>query len=58
MDASKSSRSSSADDRLRYLRSAQARVTTMSQSAVADLNYRYNRAGQESVRQNTGRIGF
>lgn len=50
MDAGTSSRSSSEADRQRYLNAARDRVTRMSQAAVADLNYRYARAGQESVR--------
>lgn len=57
MDKSTSS-SSGSDARMRYLETARERVTSMTPAAKADLNYRYNRAGQESVRQNPGRAGF
>ena len=45
---------SSSDDRVRYLQSARERVSQMSPSAKAELDYRYNRAGQESIRRNAG----
>jgi hypothetical protein len=57
MDEGISSTPSSETDRQNYLEDARRRVTSLSQSAVADLNYRYERAVRDSTRDSR-RIGF